>query len=131
VVPTRPSPHDLRAVGPTVDIIEGRKKQMIFVLNAATARAKITMEAAIALSQHGTVAPVTIHNRLDFAASMIDGRTVMEIPGEPRAAAEIEQLWAYLRQRLEGENRTLFGVDRDANVRRSGDMINLRSEAQA
>jgi hypothetical protein len=62
---------------------------------------------------------------------MIDGRTVMEIPGEPRAAAEIEQLWAYLRQRLEGENRTLFGVDRDANVRRSGDMINLRSEAQA
>ena len=36
VVPTRPSPHDLRAVGPSVDIIEGRRKQMIFVVNAAT-----------------------------------------------------------------------------------------------
>ena len=100
VVPTRPSPHDLRAVGPTVDIIEGRKKQMIFVLNAATARAKITMEAAIALSQHGTVAPVTIHNRLDFAASMIDGRTVMEIDPVSKSAAEVSDLWRYLGERL-------------------------------
>ena len=100
VVPTRPSPHDLRAVGPTVDIIEGRKKQMIFVLNAATARAKITMEAAIALSQHGTVAPVTVHNRLDFAASMIDGRTVMEIDPVAKSSAEIGDLWRYLGERL-------------------------------
>lgn len=100
VVPTRPSPHDLRAVGPTVDIIEGRKKQMIFVLNAATARAKITMEAAIALSQHGTVAPVTVHNRLDFAASMIDGRTVMEIDPVAKSSAEVGDLWRYLAERL-------------------------------
>lgn len=101
VVPTRPSPHDLRAVGPTVDIIEGRKKQMIFVVNAATARAKITMEAAIALSQHGTVAPVTIHNRLDFAASMIDGRTVMEIDPVAKSSAEVADLWRYLSERLQ------------------------------
>jgi chromosome partitioning protein len=100
VVPTRPSPHDLRAVGPTVDIIEGRRKQMIFVVNAATARAKITQEAAIALSQHGTVAPVTVHNRLDFAASMIDGRTVMEIDAMSRSAAEVVDLWRYLSERL-------------------------------
>lgn len=96
IVPTRPSPHDLRAVGPTVDIIaEGRRKQMI-VVNAATARAKITQEAAIALSQHGTVAPVTVHNRLDFAASMIDGRTVMEIDAMSKSASEIVDLWRYL-----------------------------------
>jgi chromosome partitioning protein len=100
VVPTRPSPHDLRAVGPTVDIIEGRKKQMVFVVNAATARAKITMEAAVALSQHGTVAPVTVHNRLDFAASMIDGRTVMEIDPMSKSASEVMDLWRYLGDRL-------------------------------
>lgn len=100
IVPTRPSPHDLRAVGPTVDIIEGRRKQMIFVLNAATARAKITMEAAVALSQHGTVAPVTIHNRLDFAASMIDGRTVMEIDPISKSAAEVTDLWRYVAERI-------------------------------
>ena len=33
----------------------------------------------MALSQHGMVAPVTIHHRVDFAASMIDGRTVGEV----------------------------------------------------
>ncbi len=100
VLPTRPSPHDLRAVGPTIDICESRKKPMIFALNAATPRARITMEAAVALSQHGTVAPVTVYNRTDFAASMIDGRTVMEIEPEGKSAEEIRGLWEYLQQRL-------------------------------
>ena len=84
IVPTRPSPHDLRAVGATVDIAERHGKPLIFVINAATARARITGESAVALSQHGTVAPVTIHHRVDFAASMIDGRTVGEVvPNSP------------------------------------------------
>jgi chromosome partitioning protein len=100
VLPTRPSPHDLRAVGPTIDICDARRKPMIFVLNAATQRARITMEAAVALSQHGTVAPVTIYNRTDFAASMIDGRTVMEIEPEGKSAEEVRGLWDYLDQRL-------------------------------
>ncbi len=100
VLPTRPSPHDLRAVGPTIDICQARKKPMIFALNAATARARITMEAAVALSQHGTVAPTTIHNRTDFAASMIDGRTVMEVEPDGKSAEEIAGLWEYIQMRL-------------------------------
>ena len=72
VVPTRPSPHDLRAVGATVDIAERHNKPVVFVINAATARARITGRSAVALSlQHGTVAPITLHHRVDFAASMI------------------------------------------------------------
>ena len=100
IVPTRPSPHDLRAVGATVDIAERHGKPVIFVINAATARARITGESAVALSQHGTVAPVTIHHRVDFAASMIDGRTVGEVvPGSP-SAREISDLWLYIQERL-------------------------------
>ena len=101
VAPTRPSPHDLRAVGPTVDIAEARGKPLIFVVNAATQRARITSEAAIALSQHGTVAPTTIHHRVDFAASMIDGRTVMEIDPFCQSSQEITALWKYLHERLQ------------------------------
>ena len=86
VIPTRPSPHDLRAVGATVDLCERAGKPLIFVVNGATPKAKITYEAAVALSQHGTVAPVTIHHRTDFAASMIDGRTVMEVDPNSRSA---------------------------------------------
>lgn len=99
-MPTRPSPHDLRAVGPTVDIIERLQKSMVFVVNSATSRARITGETAVALSQHGMVAPVTVHHRVDFAASMIDGRTVGEAKPDGRSAGEVTALWRYMRNRL-------------------------------
>ena len=111
VVPTRPSPHDLRAVGATVDLCERAGKPLIFVVNAATPKARITSEAAVALSQHGTVAPVTLHHRTDFAASMIDGRTVMEVDPNGRSAGEVTQLWSYVSDRLEKNfRRTVFSV---------------------
>ncbi len=111
VVPTRPSPHDLRAVGATVDLCDRAGKPLIFVVNAATPKARITAEAAVALSQHGTVAPVTLHHRTDFAASMIDGRTVMEVDPNGRSAAEVEALWTYISERLEKNfRRTVFAV---------------------
>jgi chromosome partitioning protein len=100
IVPTRPSPHDLRAVGATVDIAERRRKPLIFVINAATPRARITGDSAVALSQHGTVAPVMIHQRVDFAASMVDGRTVGEVVASSQSAREITELWRYVQDRL-------------------------------
>lgn len=100
VIPTRPSPHDLRAVGRTVDMVEARGRPLVFALNAATPRARLTTDAAFALSQHGTVAPVIVHNRLDYAASMIDGRTVMEIDPKGKSAEEIGRLWDYIWMRL-------------------------------
>jgi chromosome partitioning protein len=100
ILPTRPSPHDLRAVGPTVDIADRYGKPVLFVVNAATQRARITSEVAVALSQHGTVAPVTIHHRVDFAASMVDGRTVGEVTAESASAKEIQELWIYVQGRL-------------------------------
>ena len=68
-------------------------------------------EAAVALSQHGTVAPITVHHRTDFAASMIDGRTVMEVDPEGRSSAEITALWRYVADRLEKNfRRTVFAA---------------------
>ena len=96
LIPTRPSPHDLRAVGSTVQMADAAGKRMVFVINGAAQRAKITGEAAIALSQHGTVAPVTLYQRTDFAASMTDGRTAQEIDPASRSAVEVENLWKYV-----------------------------------
>lgn len=113
VVPTRPSPHDLRAVGATVEMCDRSGKPLLFVVNAATPLAKITYEAAIALSQHGTVAPVMVHHRTDFAASMIDGRTVMEVNPSSKSAKEVEELWNYIADRLEKNfRRTVFNGPR-------------------
>lgn len=102
VIPTRPSPHDLRSIGATMELVEHLGKPLVFVVNGAAARARITSEAVALLSQYGPLAPSIIHQRVDFAASMIDGRTVMELPGESRSAEEIAELWDYLGNRLEG-----------------------------
>jgi len=111
VIPTRPSPHDLRAVGATVDLCERAGKPLLFVVNSATPKARITSDAAIALSQHGTVAPITVHHRTDFASSMIDGRTVMEVDPRSKSSQEIEALWGYIGDRLEKNfRRTVFAA---------------------
>jgi chromosome partitioning protein len=110
VVPTRPSPHDLRAVGSTIDIVEAHRKTMVFVVNSATPRAKITADAAVALSQHGTVAPVTVHHRVDYASSMIDGRSVLELDPDGRSAGEMTALWSYLAGRL-AKHREQFAAE--------------------
>jgi chromosome partitioning protein len=100
IAPVRPSPHDLRAVGATVDIVERWQKPLIFIVNGGIKKARITSEAAVALSQHGTVAPTTLHHRVDFAASMIDGRTVMETKPEGASAKEVIAVWQYIAERL-------------------------------
>lgn len=106
VIPTRPSPHDLRSIGATVELVEHLGKPLLFVLNGATPRARITSEAIAVLSQHGPLAPAIIHQRVDFAASMVDGRTVMEVHGESRSADEIARLWGYVDERLNGGRRS-------------------------
>ena len=118
LVPTRPSPHDLRSVGRTVELVESLGKPLVFIVNAATPRARITTEAAIALSQHGTLAPSIIHQRVDFAASMIDGRTVMELSDTSRSTLEITKLWDYLENRLE-RNMRPAALNTDGGLLRS------------
>ena len=50
-----------------------------------------------------------LHHRTDYAASMIDGRTVMEIDPNGRSSQEIVSLWNYVSDRLEKNfRRTVF-----------------------
>lgn len=100
VIPSRPSPHDLRAVRSTIELVEQAEKPMVFVVNGAAQRAKITADAAIALSQHGKVAPVTVYQRTDFAQSMIDGRTAQELDPGSKSAKEVQELLVYVRKQL-------------------------------
>ena len=125
ILPTRPSPHDLRAVGATLDIIEYHQKPLIFALNGAVSRARITSEVAVALSQHGTVAPVILHHRTDFASSMTDGRTVVETNPESKSAVEVADLWQYVSDRLgrlerRREQLPFDGLDRRESGRSFG-----------
>src|SRR5882672_9414802 len=93
VIPARPSPHDLRAASGTVEMARKAGKPFMFVVNGASPRASITAQAVAALSEHGRVAPVILYQRTEFAASMIDGRTVTETAPSGRSAQEIAELW--------------------------------------
>lgn len=96
LVPTRPSSLDLEAVGATIALAEAENKRMVFAINGAANRAKITGQAAIALSQHGTVAPTLMYTRTVFAEAMTDGRTAIDLDLESKASEEMKNLWAYL-----------------------------------
>lgn len=100
LIPARPSPHDLRAVGSTVKIVKEASKAFAFAVTQAKANAKLTIQAVAALSSHGIVAPAIIHDRVDYAASMVDGRTVSEVDAKSRSALEVSELFAFLQERI-------------------------------
>jgi chromosome partitioning protein len=100
VIPTRPSPHDLRAVGSTVELAQAAGVPFVFAVTQAKPNAKLTVQAMAALSAHGAVAPSIVHDRVDYAASMIDGRTVQETDPRGRSAGEMIELWQFVKTRI-------------------------------
>lgn len=102
LIPIRPSPHDLRSIAATVDLVEASDKRMAFIVNGASVNTKISTEAVFALAKHGRVAPVIIHQRVNFAASMTDGRTAGEVEPTSKAAEEVRELWDYVEKLVEG-----------------------------
>jgi chromosome partitioning protein len=100
LIPTRPSPHDLRAVGSTVELVQEAGKPFAFAVTQAKPNTQLTVQAIAALSAHGAVAPAIVHDRVDYAGSMIDGRTVQETDPKGRSAAEMAELWAFVKTRL-------------------------------
>lgn len=100
VIPIKPSPHDLRAVGSTVDLVEEAGKPFLFVVTMAKAGSRLTAQTIAALSAHGPVSTAILGDRVDFASSMVDGRTVRELDARSKSAAEIAELWQQIKARV-------------------------------
>jgi chromosome partitioning protein len=109
IVPTRGSLPELRALTATLHICADTGRQAAVAIMAAQLGSVIDHDAAIALSQHGALAPATVHFSEDIATAMAEGMTVIELnPGCP-AATEVRALWRYLAGRLESNfRRTVF-----------------------
>ena len=102
LIPTRPSPNDLWSLGATLDLVKHSGTPFVFVMTQAKGNARITVQALAALSKHGQVFDSIIHDRVDYAVSMTDGRTAMEIRPRGPAAAEAAALWRLTRRSLSG-----------------------------
>lgn len=100
IVPTKPSPLDVRAVTKTVDIVAECEKPMVFVISMAKKNTRIASDTAILLSEFGAVCPVQIGDRGEFAVCMIDGRTVMEVYPSGNSTEEIQGLWNYVSSQI-------------------------------
>ena len=99
MIPVRPSPDDLRAVGATISALNAARVPFAFVMSQ-TPRAKLTEEAARVLAQHGRVAPVNIAQRVVYAETGASGLGVIET-SDSKAAQEMTSVWDYVKGLLE------------------------------
>ncbi len=108
VIPTRPGPFDLAAVGATLEIAERIGKPALTVLNACPPRTgaaepSIVTEAREALTGMGaTVARTAIAQRVALSHAIISGSTVGEYEPQGKAAEEMAALWAEIQTHLTG-----------------------------
>jgi chromosome partitioning protein len=100
LVPVRPSPDDLDAVGDTLDMIEAIGVNFAFVVMQAKPRTRLAIEAIPVLAKHGKVAPTVIHDRIDFPTAAVRGLTVTETEPDSRSAIEVQELLAYVLTQL-------------------------------
>ena len=97
VVPVQPSPMDVWATKPTVEIARAEKRPAILVLNRVPPRTRLAAEMAKTLGESEVnLARATIGNRTAFAASLAAGLGVTEFDPGSDAAAEVEALAAEL-----------------------------------
>ncbi len=89
LIPTQPSPADLWALQPVVDMCAAEKKQYKIVMNRVNPNSKLTEDALKKLSN---VTKSKIGNRVMFASALADGKTVLELQPQGPAAKEIKEL---------------------------------------
>jgi chromosome partitioning protein len=99
-IPTRPCAHDLAAASAMVELVQSHGKPFCFVVNGTEPEGELTPEVVMALAQHGSIATVSIPRSVAMLETMVDGRTVMELPDNPAPASEVAKLWDYLAKRL-------------------------------
>ena len=115
-IPTRPCAHDLAAAGATVELVQSHGKPFCFVVNSAEPEGELTPEVVMALAQHGSIATVSIPRSVAMLETMLDGRTVMELPDNPAPASELARLWDYLAKRLMKTGLTASEGDTQASA---------------
>jgi len=93
VVPSQPSPMDVWATVPTLDMAAKEKSPVVIVLNRVPPRASLTDQMISRLGDYNVqLAKSTIGNRVAFADSMVSGLTALETKPSSTAAAELRAL---------------------------------------
>jgi chromosome partitioning protein len=101
LVPVQPSPVDVWATLPTLDLAQRERVPVLLVLNRVPARACLTVSMRDRLAEYDVgLAATTVGNRVALAASFADGWGITECAEGSSAAQEVTQLAAELLELL-------------------------------
>jgi chromosome partitioning protein len=90
VMPVQPSPMDVWATQPTLDLARRERVKVLLVLNRVPSRANLTEAMLAKLAELGAaVADSRIGNRVALATSLAEGLGITEAAPSSRAAEEI------------------------------------------
>ena len=103
LVPVRPSEADVKATMPTVRALHDMGQDFALVINQAPVnkQAKLTATVMMRMSTEGHVLPLAVASRIDHQYAYALGQGVTEFAPEGKAAAEVADLWAASKKRLE------------------------------
>ncbi|MBF0395050.1 MAG: ParA family protein, partial [Alphaproteobacteria bacterium] len=96
LIPVRPSPDDLAAIGPTVEIARQVGKPFGIVFNAAPPRGAALMLARAALTTFGHVCPTAVVERLGHQYASAEGLTILEREPRSPGAEEVRAVWRWV-----------------------------------
>lgn len=93
IVPVQPSPMDVWATKPTLELARQERVPAIIVLNRVPPRANLTDEMLAEVEDYGAkIAKTRLGNRVAFASALAEGRAVGEMQPRGQAATEIRAL---------------------------------------
>ncbi len=99
ILPSRPTPADLRAIRPTLAAIYRLEKRFAFVLNQTPSRSYRVRDAADGLIALGVLPDVNVVLRNDHQDAIGTGQGVTEFNPSGKAADEIRRLWGWIAAR--------------------------------
>lgn len=100
IVPVRPSPDDLEAVGETLKILRRLDQRAVIIVNAARNEGRAT-GARAALSRYPVpVCPTHLVDRTIYLDASLEGRGVSEMRGAAarEATDELRQIWSWIQE---------------------------------
>lgn len=100
IVPVRPSPDDLEAIGDTLKILRRLEKRAVLIVNAAKTEVRATAARA-ALSRYPVpVCPIHVADRTIYLDASLEGRGVSEMKGASarEAASEMRRVWDWIEE---------------------------------
>jgi chromosome partitioning protein len=102
IIPVVPSPDDIRSLNRlTLPVVKKSGRPFIFVMSKARPGTQLLFSTMGALSEHGTVCSTIIQQREGYAKASFAGSTMLEDEPGGKGAAEIQELWNFVKTRID------------------------------